>query len=201
MSVSRTLRAAVVTLAVAATTATGAVVTAPVASAASCAVTWGSFAKTSAPMTARQIRGIRAGQHACYDRLVIDLNGWSSGVTGYDVRYVENVYQDGSGQNVPLRGGAKLQIVIKAPAYDTSGELIIEPDSLSELSDVTGYSTFRQVAFAGSFEGQTTIGLGVRARLPMRVFRLEGPGLGQRLVIDVAVPVTLELMRYRAKMA
>jgi hypothetical protein len=186
MPVSRTLRAAVVTLAVAAATATGAVVTAPAATAASCAVTWGSLPKSSAPMTARQIRGVRAGQNACYDRLVIDLNGWSSAVTGYDVRYVENVYQDGSGQNVPLRGSAKLQIVIKAPAYDTSGELIMEPDRLSELSDVTGFSTFRQVAFAGSFEGQTTIGLGVRARLPMRVFRLEGPELGQRVVIDVA---------------
>jgi hypothetical protein len=186
MSVSRTLRTAVVTLAVAAATATGAVVTAPTATAATCAVTWGSLAKTSSPMTQRQIRGVRAGHHECYDRLVIDLNGWTSGATGYDVRYVDNVYQDGSGQVVPLRGGAKLQIVIKAPAYDTSGELIMEPDRLSELSDVNGFPTFRQVAYAGSFEGQTTIGLGVRARLPMRVFRLDGPELGQRVVIDVA---------------
>jgi hypothetical protein len=186
MSVSRTLRAAIATMAVAAATGTGAVVTAPAATAASCAVTWGSLAKTSAPMTARQIRGVRAGQHACYDRLVIDLNGWSAGVTGYDVRYVENVYQDGSGLKVPLRGAAKLQIVIKAPAYDTSGELTLQTGGLSELADVTGFSTFRQVAFAGSFEGQTTIGLGVRARLPIRVFRLEGPELGQRVVIDVA---------------
>ena len=98
MSVSRTLRTAAVTLAMAAATATGAVVTAPAATAATtCAVTWGSLPKSSAPMTARQIRGVRAGQHACYDRLVIDLNGWSSGATGYDVRYVDNIYQDGSG--------------------------------------------------------------------------------------------------------
>ena len=47
MSVSRTLRTVVVTLAVAAATATGAVVTAPAATAATCAVTWGSLAKTS----------------------------------------------------------------------------------------------------------------------------------------------------------
>ena len=51
---------------------------------------------------------------------------------------------------------------------------------------MSGYSTFRQVTFAGSFEGQTTIGLGVRARLPMRVKRIAGPGTAQRLVIDVA---------------
>jgi hypothetical protein len=37
------------------------------------------------------------------------------------------------------------------------------------------------VAWAGSFEGQSTIGLGVRARLPFRVLQLPG-----RLVIDVA---------------
>jgi hypothetical protein len=47
-------------------------------------------------------------------------------------------------------------------------------------------ATFRQVVFDGTFEGQTQIGLGVRARLPFRVFTLAGPGGGSRLVIDVA---------------
>ncbi|BAS14136.1 conserved hypothetical protein [Arthrobacter sp. Hiyo8] len=42
------------------------------------------------------------------------------------------------------------------------------------------------MAFAGSFEGYTSLGLGVRARLPFRVFTLAGPGTGSRLVIDVA---------------
>jgi hypothetical protein len=51
---------------------------------------------------------------------------------------------------------------------------------------VTDYRTFRQVAFAGSFEGQTTIGLGVRARLPFRVLTLTGPGTSSRIVVDVA---------------
>jgi hypothetical protein len=186
MSVSLKLRTVVVTLAVAAATATGAVVAAPPATAASCAVTWGSLPKSSAPMTARQIRHARAGQHACFDRLVIDLNGYGTTATGYDVRYVDQVTEDGSGQVVPLRGGAKLQIVIKAPAHDPSGELVWDFDRPNEAVDVTGFSTFRQVADAGSFEGQTTIGLGVRARLPMRVFRLDGPQTGQRIVIDVA---------------
>jgi hypothetical protein len=54
------------------------------------------------------------------------------------------------------------------------------------MADVTGYQTFLQVAGAGSFEGQTTIGLGVRARLPFRAFILTGPGDGSRLVVDVA---------------
>jgi hypothetical protein len=51
---------------------------------------------------------------------------------------------------------------------------------------VTGWQTFRQIAWAGSFEGQSTIGLGVRAKLPFRVLVLQGPGAGSRFVIDVA---------------
>ena len=52
--------------------------------------------------------------------------------------------------------------------------------------NVSGFDTFRQVASGGSFEGYTTVGLGVRARLPFRTFVLPGPGAGSRLVIDVA---------------
>jgi len=42
------------------------------------------------------------------------------------------------------------------------------------------------VLISGANDGATLIGLGVRARLPMRVFVLDGPGDGSRLVIDVA---------------
>jgi hypothetical protein len=55
-----------------------------------------------------------------------------------------------------------------------------------EICDVSRFRTFRHVAWAGSFEGQTTLGLGVRARLPFRVFLLDGPGSGSRMVVDVA---------------
>jgi hypothetical protein len=48
------------------------------------------------------------------------------------------------------------------------------------------YRTFRQVAYAGDFEGQLTLGLGVRARLPFRVFVLESIERSPRVVIDVA---------------
>jgi len=60
------------------------------------------------------------------------------------------------------------------------------PANRRELARVSGYRTFRQVAWAGSFEGSTTLGLGVRARLPFRVLQLPGPGTGSRVVIDVA---------------
>lgn len=149
-------------------------------------VSWGSLAKADPQYSTQPITNIRTGQHDCFDRIVFDLTGYGLGWTGYDVRYVDNVYQDGSGFLVPVKGGAKLQIVVRAPAYSDGGATYTPADP-ANLTNVTGYHTFRQVAFAGSFEGQTTVGLGVRARLPFRAFVIGGPGFGeQRLVVDVA---------------
>jgi len=150
---------------------------------ASCPTGWGSLPEANSRMTQAPVTNVRTGRHACFDRLVVDLRGRAP---GYDVRYVSNVYTDGAGFLVPLRGGAKLQIIVRAPAYDAAGQPTYKPANPRELTNVAGYSTFRQVAYAGSFEGQTTIGLGVRARLPFRVFTLAGPGSNSRLVIDVA---------------
>lgn len=153
-----------------------------------CGITWGSSPKRVsrdgyAGISQSTVRGVRAGRQACYDRLVVDL---SRGTLGATVRYVPRVVMDGSGTVVPLRGGAALEIVVQNPAYDQDGRPTYVPADQRELVNVQGYRTFRQVAWAGSFEGQTTIGLGVRARLPMRVFLLDGPGSGTRVVIDVA---------------
>lgn len=164
----------------------GAVTSAPTASASACAAQWGSLAKSRAPYTSKQITNIRSGQHRCFDRLVVDINARGKGAPGYLVRYVRTVTMDASGAPVPLRGGARLLIVVKAPAYDANGNLTYRPANRRELVNVAGYRTFRQVAWAGSFEGQTSIGLGVRARLPMRVFVLNNSGGGHRLVVDVA---------------
>ncbi len=156
------------------------------ASAYSCETQWGSLVKQRAPYTSKQIRDVRAGRHHCFDRLVIDLGGTGRGRLGYQVRFVTTVTMDGSGAPVALRGGAQLRVIIKAPAYDDSGSATYGPASWTELVDVRGYRTFRQVSWAGTHEGQTTIGLGVRARLPMRVFVLTDSGGRYHLVVDVA---------------
>ncbi|KUM36891.1 AMIN-like domain-containing (lipo)protein [Arthrobacter sp. EPSL27] len=155
----------------------------PASAAPYCGLVWGSLVKADPAMSQAQVTNVRTGQHYCFDRLVLDLNGPAA---GYTVRYVPQVVQDGSGLPIALRGQAFLQVTANAPAYDENGNATYNPANPDELTDVTGYQTFRQVAWAGSFEGYSSLGLGVRARLPFRVFTLEGPGAGSRLVIDVA---------------
>jgi hypothetical protein len=137
------------------------------ARAASCAVTWGSTAKSVTNDAHRTLYGVRAGRHACYDRLVLDLN---AGGEGWRVRYVSAVRNQGQGAVIPLRGGAFLQVDDQSMAYKRLA-----------MPAVSAFTTFRQVAYGGSFEGYTTVGLGVRARLPFRAFRYQN-----HLVIDVA---------------
>lgn len=154
-----------------------------------CGITWGSTAKTHTALDTEMVNDIRAGRHACFDRLVIDLGGQDVSFDSYDVHYVSQVYTDGKGDAVPVRGAADLQIVVRAPAYDQHNRSTYTPANRSEVVNVAGYTTFRQVAWAGTFEGQTTLALGVRARLPFRVFTLDGvPHSGEtpRMVIDVA---------------
>ena len=152
-----------------------------------CGITWGSLPKAQLTGDREVVVDVRAGRHACFDRLVVDLGGFDNAFATYDVRYVDTVHHDGSGFPVPVRGGAVLQVSIGAAAYDDTGAPTV---ALSrEMVDVTGFTTFRQVASAGSFEGWTTLALGVRARTPMRAFVLTGAPYsdqGARLVIDVA---------------
>ncbi|MBM7502376.1 hypothetical protein JOD52_003216 [Brachybacterium muris] len=148
-----------------------------------CGISWGSNSETRSGYSTSHLKNLRTGKHDCYDRLVIDLD---HRVTGYSVKYVSAVRRRGSGSVVSLAGAADLQITLNAPAYDDSGRATYSPARPNTAVNVAGCRTFRQVALAGSFEGETTLGLGVRARLPMRVTVLNGPGSGSRIVADVA---------------
>ena len=155
-----------------------------------CGITWGSLAKRAGDMTRALVTDARVGRHDCFDRLVVDLAG--APAPGYNVRYIDPPYRaDGSGAPLLVAGGAVLQLTVLAPSYDDRGHssvpwtgtaVVIRPDQFQ----AGGYRTFRDLVSGGSFEGQSSFGLGVRARLPVRVFTLDGPGDGSRLVIDVA---------------
>ena len=153
---------------------------APTAAAAgpSCGQRWGSTPKVVTTGSTGEVVDVRAGRHACFDRLVVDVEGE---LDGYFVQYVDVVRHDGSGTPVPLRGGARLEVTATAGVVPTDALFLAD----GELVDVSRYRTFRQVSWAGSFEGHSTVGLGVRARLPFRAFIVDGPGSTSRLVVDV----------------
>lgn len=182
-------RLVVATAALALTAAILAVAPAPVGAAPQqerapfCGITWGSGIKRSAPANSPDtpLDDIRVGQHECFDRMVFELDGPAA---GYRIQYVDNVYAQGSGFEIPLRaGGASLEIVLKLPAYDNDGNPTYDAVAPRRLPRValSGCETFRVAKYGGSFEGRTTIGLGVRARLPMRVTTLDN-----RIILDVA---------------
>ena len=149
---------------------------------AACSVTWGSTDKVAGPPTSpsSEVQNVRTGRHACFDRMVVDLGGPAS---GYAVRYVRRFRGAASNEVIPLPGGARLEIVVRAPSVDAGGDPTyagVRGQPLPGVS-VAGYETFRSTRFGESFEGHTQIGLGVRARLPFRVLKM-----GNRVVIDVA---------------
>jgi hypothetical protein len=166
--------------------------TAPAAQAATrpyCGIWWGSLEKTGAPPShawsdGAAIYNVRTGRHTCYDRLVIDVSG---SIGTYHVMYVSTITTQARGLPVPTRGGAALQINVMNSADNAfTGAPTYVFANPNELTNVTGYRTFRQIVWGGTYEGYTTIGIGVRARLPFRVFILTGPGSNNRLVVDVA---------------
>jgi hypothetical protein len=68
-----------------------------------CGLQWGSLAKAQGPLSTASVTNVRTGQHYCFDRMVVDLNG---PVKGYTVRYVPDIVQDGSGFTIPVQGRA-----------------------------------------------------------------------------------------------
>ncbi|WP_275561945.1 hypothetical protein [Streptomyces sp. 5-6(2022)] len=154
-------------------------------SAAACATAWGSLDRTDPALSGKPLENIRTGQNECYDRMVFDIKGATAADRiGYRVGYVETLNQAGTGDPIPVGGGAILEIKVGASSYDyETGKSTYPGKARQPLPgvDVSGYQTFRDTRYASSFEGETQVGLGVRARLPFRVFQSDG-----HLVVDVA---------------
>ena len=148
--------------------------------AAACATNWGTNAKhrgSTSGTVATRVLAVRAGRHGCFDRLVIDLSGGPR--PPFSAQYVRHIVAQGSGRVLRMRGHAFILINVRGPGGAHY------PSNAVNLASVSGFTTFRQVRGAGSFERITAIGLGVRARLPFRVFELGSPTSGWRIVIDV----------------
>lgn len=140
------------------------------ATASYCGITWGSTAKSGSGGSVGYVSAVRAGRHDCFDRLVFE------GTAAFNVvEYVSQVTTDGAGDPVPLAGGAFLQVGLLVPGDS--------PRYSGPMPNVSGFPTLRQAKEAGTFEGYESFGVGVRTRLPFRVFVLSSP---PRVVLDVA---------------
>jgi hypothetical protein len=100
------------------------------------------------------------------------------------------VRTDGAGQPVRVAGGAFLEVVVRAPIADEGGHQPGGPvpavgQAMVPSASLEAFSSLRAVAFAGSFEGQTTIAVGVREKRPFRVWSSGRDGYRQ-VVLDVA---------------
>lgn len=121
---------------------------------------------------------VRVGHHAGYDRVVWEFAG--TGRPTYKVHYVDEPLGDASGDPVPVKGKAFVEVLITfvgVPANGTS-----RPPS-APASALAGTVVAQADAVYGGFEGygQTFIGVRDRQR-PLRVTTLTGP---TRLVVDV----------------
>ncbi len=161
----------------------GSVGTAGASGAPYCGITWASLAKAGGTASDGALNAVRTGRHECFDRVVFDFAGPAD---GYQVEYVPEVRTDGEGRLLTVSGGAILRVRLLANVFDQLGHLHYDRVAGDHVADVRGYQTLRDVVYAGCFEGQTTFGVGVRARLPFRVFSLAGPGVNSRIVLDVA---------------
>jgi hypothetical protein len=159
------------------------------ATAAGCPRGWGSLPEGNARLGAGPLMDVRTGAHPCFDRIVFDVA--SSAAPGYTVGYITPPFTGIGGEPAfVVGGGAILEITINAPSYDQNnnrtlpygaGHVIVRPDQFDG-----GFRTFEDLVYGGSFEGYTSFGLGVRARLPFRVLTLAGPDTSSRVVVDVA---------------
>lgn len=147
---------------------------------AACGFVWGTNAKQGGPVNpvTTPVKDVRADEQPCFDRLVIDLGKGPH--VGFRVSYVSKIVADPSGKTLPVRGKAFLLITVRGPAAHGY------PANAVNLVSVAGFDMFRQVRGAGSFESVTSIGVGVRVKMPFRAFVVSGPGPNSRLVIDVA---------------
>jgi hypothetical protein len=123
---------------------------------------------------------VRAAAHDGYDRIVFQFR---NGLPGYDVRYTDRpVVADGSGEEVPVDGGAVLLIRME-PALDADLTQSSAPRTYTGPQRFSPTTTaVAELVRTGGFEAVLTWAAGVDEKRPFVVSTLESPA---RLVVDV----------------
>jgi hypothetical protein len=123
---------------------------------------------------ATQLTKIRPASHAAggYDRIVFDFSG---GIPSWDLTRQESAtfVRDASGQEVMLDGTAGLKVIFRGADLSSGVPTEAKP----------AFTSIREIAQIGNFEGVLTYGIGISSAQCVRVLELSGPS---RLVVDVA---------------
>ncbi|SED19945.1 hypothetical protein SAMN04489727_6852 [Amycolatopsis tolypomycina] len=122
---------------------------------------------------------IRTGLNSGFDRVVLDLSSGPAPTVRHQL--VDELFADASGEVVWLTGEYFIEVFASpAAAHDADGNPTFPGPRKFRTWNLRNVMA---VAVTGDFEGQLTIGLGVRSRTAVKVFTLTAPN---RVVIDVA---------------
>ena len=144
------------------------------------------FSGNAAPDTQQAAAGseltvtaLRVAAQDGFDRVVVELQG--SGAPGWDVRYVDQAADPGSGAALPVAGSGVLQVQVTGVAnpYQTGLPEYSGPRVLT----ARGTSGVTEVRWAATYEGTSLVVVGTSGRRPFRAFALSDPA---RVVVDVA---------------
>ena len=128
--------------------------------------------------TVSVLNSIRAAHHPSYDRIVFAFSGPIP--LQRKVRYVTRLVADPSGRQLPVAGGAILQLRLSsAVAHTTTGAATVSSPIAFALPNVM------TVVRAGDFEAVLSFGIGLAQRASFHVWTLTRPS---RVVIDVSTP-------------
>ncbi|WP_068277308.1 AMIN-like domain-containing (lipo)protein [Aldersonia kunmingensis] len=123
---------------------------------------------------------VNFGHHENYDRVVFVLTG--PGTPGYQVEYVEEAIQDGSGKHIDMAAKSIMQVRITGVAYPFESGAAPYDGANPLLNASSGVVT--ELYVGQPYEGALDSFLAVDAeRPPFRVSVLSGP---TRVVVDVA---------------
>jgi hypothetical protein len=165
------------TLTVAAAALAAAVVGAPTGFAQTATDSGGAVVQRAESVSTRVVN-LRVGQHALFDRVVIDIRGPLPSRT---LQYFRRLRYASSGYPVPLRGRRFLDISL-FPAWTTrhpwSGREVYRGPQLQQYS----MPTLRGVALVDDFEGYVGFGIALRRHVHYSVTVLHRPN---RIVIDL----------------
>jgi hypothetical protein len=121
------------------------------------------------------LTNIRSAAHTPegFDRIVFDFQG---ALPGYEVKYVSEVVEDGSGRTVTMPGRRFLQITLRPAQAHTDAGAATAPRERT-----LNYPMLKAYAIVGDFEGVVSVVLGLDDVVGFRVGELSG-----RIYIDVA---------------